>query len=797
MKARYIRLCESHEVHHVDKGVIKTRMFSINEFSVMLKLVTNVTCNGTFSDERDKHFEELGRSTACFINISNVIDGSTRVTFLRGIPGIGKSVLAKQMAFGWASGTMFENFGKCIYFECRKLNAYKFDQGKHNGNEQLLADFLKKTLCGSDFEDGEDVLIIIDGVDELFDFREKNSIIFQFLDRSNICPKSKIVVTGRPHAEELLTRPRMDIGIFKIVEIGGLLELDKRKYIQWFSSIVDEDHSSMYRQFINQTIDGSDSIRFLTSVPQFLNTICCVSVLTEGRKVQSETELYSWTLFLLLKQHIFEREDVSEDSFISIIFRKYIQSIEILSEISFDLYSSNQIIFKRDDYKALFDSISDGASDIEKSFIHGLFVDISDNFQKRLQFKHLSLMEFFAAVHVCRLKDPTESIKTLLRSRMFEVVRYLCGLYGGAFQESMNIIKCLLVCIKEPEVERKNSFNFDNRLKEFAHSFLENVVNIVWKNEVHLNDLLQHAIDFIVQFLCQNFVDVEVFKTLLNRQWPFWAHNTARDETNLIALINHLAAATTEVKSSFAIFLDAHTVYNIEVFNILKHIFYVYRIAMRDMNIDGHSLSAIVQNLIYCNTLQIENCVFENHFVHIDLPQILESRKGVLVIRRCTLTANSFKTVVKWVKLRKWFILSEIEVTKRLLEIYCDTIDNSEDRGSVTDVLTLDRIKFDEDSWVNAVKLIAVQKEVMLINCVIEWWGKLADEIEERKNRQKLQLHTLVILEDNPVIHESIQRKVSSIQFEFTNSTSTQSIPQHNKIQYSNKHNLITELRNF
>ena len=763
MKAKYIRLCENHEVHHVDRGVIKTRMFPINEFSVMLKLVPNETSQDTFSSEREKHFEELRESRTCCIDISNVIDGSVRVTFLRGIPGSGKSVLAKQMAFGWANGTLFKNFGKCIYFECRKVNEYKLDEGKHDSNDQLIANFLKKTLCGNFFEDEEDTLIIIDGVDELFDFREENSVIFQFLDRSNLFAKSTIVVTGRPHAEKLLRAPRRDIGKFKIIEIRGLSEIDRRKYIQWFSSFVDEEHARMYRLFINKTIDESDSVKFLTSIPQFLNTLCCVSILTEGRKVQNETELYSWTVFLLLRQHIFEREVAQGDSFIYTVFTKYRRSVEGLSQISFDLYLNNQIIFKRDDYKVLLDSISDGASHIEKGFIHGLFVDISDNFNKILQFKHLSLMEFFAAMHVCKLKDPTERIKRLLSNKMVEVVRYLCGLYGGAFQGPKNIVKYLLMCILEPELEWGNSVSIESEMKEFALSVLENVVILLWKNEVRTNKQFEHTIDFIVQFLGQSSVDIEVFKRLLNKPWPFWIQNTARDEANIIALVNHLKAFGSDVKSSFAIYLDVHTVYNPEVLNILKYAFHVHRITMHDMNIDRQSMSAAGHSLMHCNTLQIDNCVFENQFVKMDLPQSLVPRKAYLVLRRSKLTTSSFKTVVQWLKFIKWFILSEMKVNSRLLEAYFNAEELIKDKDGVADVLTLDRIEFDESSRLYAVRLIAMQKEVMLVKSPIEWWEELADEIEERKSKQQLQLHTLVVIDRDRTIDGAIQKKVGCI----------------------------------
>ena len=150
---------------------------------------------------------------------------------------MGKSVLAKQLAYGWANGDIYQNFKMCVMFECRDLNYFKGHEGAKMEKHELLGEFLKsKVNC--DLGDGEGVLVIVDGLDELFDITEKDSIIGQLLSRK-IYPMSKVILTGRPHIEFKLNSYH-DVGCLLTVEIQGLTDEQINKYVEKFSK--SEDH---------------------------------------------------------------------------------------------------------------------------------------------------------------------------------------------------------------------------------------------------------------------------------------------------------------------------------------------------------------------------------------------------------------------------------------------------------------------------------------------------------------------------------------------------------------------------
>ena len=183
VRDEYRRLCEHHEIQYVENDVIKTKDLKIDDFAVKLKMASNSRkVDKSFKGEMDRYLKDLNEITSYDINIDNLIDWKTRVTFIRGIAGIGKSILAKQIVFGWATGTMYQNFEVCLFFECRDLNRYSHDEGKGCNAKEMLYDFIKMKLCGLNIKTEKNVLIVIDGVDELFDIRDENSLIFQFLD---------------------------------------------------------------------------------------------------------------------------------------------------------------------------------------------------------------------------------------------------------------------------------------------------------------------------------------------------------------------------------------------------------------------------------------------------------------------------------------------------------------------------------------------------------------------------------------------------------------------------------------
>ena len=771
MRKKYIDLCKLHEIQYVDNDVIKTRKFPINQFAVKLKMVSHRLVDQSFRGEMERYLMDLNRATTYDINIDKLVDESTRVTFLRGIAGIGKSVLAKQIVFCWAEKTMFETFDVCLFFECRELNNFK--KGKYSEPEEVVHQFVKKKLRGLNVEDREEsMLIVIDGVDELFDIKDEDSLIFEFLDLNKSFGNAKIIMTGRPHVEGVLDQHLINIGMYKVVEIMGLGDKEIEEYIAKFTTCIGERRSREYRDSITVTINASVNIRPLLCIPQCLNAICCVSVLTGGREIGNETELYSWTLYLLFKQHVFEREKTKHKSLSCNVFTSYHQLILVLGEISFKLYSENQIIFRQNDFKPLFDKIYSDKSIlmIAKGFFDGLFVDKSDNFKAKLQFVHLSVMEYLSTIHVCSLKDSLENIKQLLENESFEIVRYACGLYGGLFQDG--IVKELYTCVIEMGKDKGEAANHEYERKDEAMSFLRKILEFLHNSEFHDGLKFSKAVEFIVQFLCPGFDRIDFVTSVLSQLSSIgnklFYNPDVTEQRVFFRFCNTIKAIGIDENAIKAALRNTGVglrgIYDIKWLALVKYFGAGNDIDVEEMSVDMQGMKIIVDNLIYCQLLRFRDCVFENQFVETKHSGY-DSKLDLLVLTRCKLAHKSFRTFSQWAVLSKKVGLNgDMGITHEFWETFGKEIDEAQHTGLKLEELDIADVTFDESSWVFAVKVFVKLKEVTIENTDIceEWWKKLVDEVNERKHEGALNLTELSLRKPSNM-NDDIQRSVRRI----------------------------------
>ena len=487
MKETYKELYKKHEIHCVDeKDRIVLRERDVSDFAVKLTIHLDSYTNSTFRDEVRRYLDNLAEVTGDEIEISNLIDENHRVTFIRGIAGMGKSVLAKQLTYGWASEELYQEFKLCVMFECRDLNYFRDHEGAKLEKHEILGKFLRHKVS-YDLGDGDGVLVIVDGLDELYDITEEDCIIGQLLCRK-IYARSKVIVTGRPHIECKLNGYR-NMGGMRTFEIQGLSSEQIDIYARKFSS--GEDH------IVNIMRAKGASLVPILRVPQFLNTFCCIAGLLKGQAISNSTELYCWTVFLLLKQHAYKTS--SNGRRVSETFMDFSNTLGALSKVCYNLLTENKIVFEGN-FKLLFGDIG-----MNKEFIQSLFVDVSDNFTEKYQFKDISLMEFLSSLHICKTytRYPIEVIKENLEQGFIAVVLFVCRLFAGFSSEG--IIKEMLKYVVgiEKEVNEKQ--------------LLRDVLEVLNTSEMNKKTKLNKTFEVITYFLNRNFTDKTFIKSIIGR----------------------------------------------------------------------------------------------------------------------------------------------------------------------------------------------------------------------------------------------------------------------------------------
>ena len=613
----------------------------VSDFAVKLKISRCSAPESDFRDEAKRYLDNLKDAAGDAIDISNLIDEKHRVTFIRGIAGMGKSVLAKQLTYGWANGDIYRNFKMCVMFECRNLNYFKDHEGAELKKHEILGEFIKSKV-DYDLGNGEGVLVIVDGLDELYDITGKDSIIGQLLSRK-IYPMSKVILTGRPHIEFKLNGYR-NVGGLKTVEIQGLTDEQINKYVEKFSKR--EDHILD----INKA-KGASNVPII-HVPQFLNTLCCIAILLRGQAISNSTELYCWTVFLLLKQHA-DKDGLSR-KMASEIFRQFSQTLSKLGEACHTLLAKNRIIFEGSIELLL------GEVGKDKEFVESLFVDVSDNITEKYQFKHLSLMEFLSALYICKkdMKNLLEIIKDNLEKGFIEVVSFVCHLLSGFSYEG--IIKEML----------KNVVGLKQEVNETQ--LLHDVIELL--NECGLGDhtKLSRSFEIITFFLNKNFNDKEFIKSIIRKCHGDEFDSDEVTTHNMCLICRHLESCgwkEDDIRMAFAnVWFKRIHVNEIEQLDVVtvKERFRIcnFGIWLRKMYT---TVNAIRNNFKgeerkgYCGWVVIKECVFMDD--EVNGPCSNDRQLKMLSIDECQIkTKESFENACDWGMSCEVFLLRYLDI---------------------------------------------------------------------------------------------------------------------------------------
>ena len=634
---------------------IMLKEVEVEKFAVNLKISKGKARDDEFSNEMRKHLKTLKRFTGDNVKISELIVKDKRVSFIRGIAGIGKTVLTKQIAVGWAEDKMYTE-RLCIVFECRQLNRFMKAEGANLKNHEAFDEFLKSIckLDNFDLGNGEGVVFVVDGLDELYDVNTEDSIIGQLLNiKWSKYIKSKIIITGRPHIEYKLYQHGYEMGCVQTYELQGLSFDQINEYISKFSN-VQNDISA-----INHSIDLSKRHLPILHVPQFLNTFCCVAILTKGEAINNTAELYSWTIYLLLKQHDTYKMHLSIQNF-SKTFEKYSNLLSTLSKVCFMLLNENKILFE--------EKIETLARDTDKGkiFFESLFMDVSDDFKDKYQFTHLSIMEFLAALHICsNAQDLMKIIEEYLDRGFIEVVSFTCSLIAGLSSEG--IIKELLKTI-----DRTGLKTIDQK------QFMENVLEKI--NGASLNDdtKFKRSIEIISCFLSNDFNDREFLLRNISKV-SFEGSLEFMDSNYLLNICNHLDFVYDCNESSIQSALESLKIqkFNVNNWSPLQCVKYlnVVRIGLNELKTDVNEILLKLEDIRWIGRdkeVWIRRCKLE------DVEEIANTTDIAfeeLTIFDSKLNTNSFKNCCKLGVLSKRFRLMNQDIKGDWWEVLAQKIE--------------------------------------------------------------------------------------------------------------------------
>ena len=368
-------------------------------------------------------------------NISDIFltsDGSSvdLHILIEGAPGIGKTVLAKEIAYQWAKKELLTSRKLLLLVflrECHKKALVSIEnlvQYVFKTSEMTI--YFTKYLSATE---GKDAAIIFDGFDELSEENRKQSIIVDIINR-RILTKCCLVVTSRPTASSNLHG-----SVDRRVEIVGFTEEDRLNYIQ--SALENNDEQV---KDLQHYLQSNPTINALCYIPLNMTILLCLFRDGIDRLPKTQTEMYKIFIEMTIVRFIKKHDNC--DTIISIpsLPHPHNRVFVELAKLAYEALVIDKIVFTLPEIKEGCPNLTMtsrnwnglGLLKAVKCFSEELCND-----QVTFHFLHFSLQEYMAAWHISMLPE-SDQIKLLQKTfwehRYYNVwIMYVGITHGNTF----------------------------------------------------------------------------------------------------------------------------------------------------------------------------------------------------------------------------------------------------------------------------------------------------------------------------------------------------------------------------
>lgn len=354
-----------------------------------------------------KDYDNKATVKRAAITYSKIFEGSRgkrpiRKVLLEGEAGIGKTTVCTSISEDWADRKLFQQFQLVLLLPLRheRVSAAKSLSGLL---EVLYRD---KEVCDSvvkylEKEEGEHVLIVADGWDELNeDQRREGSFMYRLLF-DDLLPFVSVILTSRPSASGVLRELQC---IDRYVEVCGFSKKGIQDYIQAEFTGNKAKASRLMEQLENNPL-----VESICSVPLNCAIICHLWRTLEGTLPTTMTELYSKIILNLVYRNVLKTNPAESQGVRSLFDLEALPASlrdpwNFLCTLAYQAISKNQIMFSE---KELTDFPQPDSTLIQKILCFGLLQAAESILVVGrgivYHFLHQTFQEYLAAVYLVKL----------------------------------------------------------------------------------------------------------------------------------------------------------------------------------------------------------------------------------------------------------------------------------------------------------------------------------------------------------------------------------------------------------
>ena len=352
--------------------------------------------------------EALDSSTVTkeFSEVLSLLEKSKDPQFIliEGAPGMGKSMLLKEIAYRWGKKELLQTF-KLVFLVClRDPNIQPiesvsdllqhFCEGHRKATEisAICYDYLS-------VNGGRDLVVLLDGFDEYPDKLQKNSFVSKVLNRK-LLPNCSLVVSSRPHATVNLREQatvRVDILGFTDIEQNQFIEHALKKQPQSIKQLT-------------EYLDKHFCTRSLCVVP--FNMVVLLFLYEEGISFcKNSTELYNYLICFTVCRYLAKHHYSLQNKITSLTDLPYPcdKIIYQLSKLSLEALNHNKWIFTLDEIVKACPGIETIPGGIDGfGLLRTVHYFGHTGKTMTIKFFHTSIQEFLAAYYITTLSSGKE-----------------------------------------------------------------------------------------------------------------------------------------------------------------------------------------------------------------------------------------------------------------------------------------------------------------------------------------------------------------------------------------------------
>ena len=368
------------------------------------------------SQEPSREYMTQSKLTKSISEIFEPLEGTDmkppQSILIEGAPGIGKTILSKEVAYRWAK----PDDEKILKNKKLVLLIFMRDPvvSQIESVESLVHSFYKNDPAAKDLAvscgkhllatEGSELVIILDGYDELSK-ELRNASFFSDIINRRILPKCVLVITSRPFASV-----NLHYNVDRRMEILGFSEADRKEYIRYaFKGLHDQIQGLLQFLISHPAIDSLCYIPLNMTILIYLMKHCELQALPT-----SQTSLYHdficQTIYHHLKKKGIALQNITDLGSFPDPYRTVIRKLAKLSFIALD---KSKLVFESAEIKEACPEI-DSVLGAVNGFGLLQAVEHHSAMQTTLSFNfvHFSIQEFLAAFYVSSL-EYDEELKVL------------------------------------------------------------------------------------------------------------------------------------------------------------------------------------------------------------------------------------------------------------------------------------------------------------------------------------------------------------------------------------------------